>query len=270
MLLSGGADANQRDSLGDTPLLMACRAGQSDVARALCEGGAIPDASGGLLTGSLTPLHLCSVKGDVSTMRVLLAAGADVELEEGEQGFSPLSVAVQCRMPEAVQTLLAAGVSKRLFIAKANSTHLNPQNQQANPWKSSPSGLTAMHIAGQEGSKDLLEMLLQAKCIGGRPALSAAVPSPLHLACNGGHAAAAEVIIRFDPEAVCARDCNMDTPLHLAVRAGHVETVRVLLSRGTQNQIASKNAKGQTPVDLLVPGSVDEAAFQEHFRPLTN
>ncbi|ELY1881276.1 ankyrin repeat domain-containing protein [Pseudomonas aeruginosa] len=55
-----------------------------------------------------SPLHVVSCWGDCEAIRVLVAAGADINLP-GETGFTPLHCAVEQDHPEAVALLLELG-----------------------------------------------------------------------------------------------------------------------------------------------------------------
>lgn len=55
-----------------------------------------------------SPLHVVSCWGDCEAIRVLIAAGADINLP-GEAGFTPLHCAVEQNHPEAVALLVELG-----------------------------------------------------------------------------------------------------------------------------------------------------------------
>lgn len=63
-----------------------------------------------------SPLHVVSCWGDCEAIRVLVAAGADINLS-GETGFTSLHCAVEQDHPEAVALLLELGAE---FIKDAN------------------------------------------------------------------------------------------------------------------------------------------------------
>jgi ankyrin repeat protein len=105
LLLEHGADANQADQYGMTPLHFAVEMRKPGLLRALLAHGADPDRQ---LTGGLpfrrgdyvgrgaydeaTPFWLAARLGDVPTMRVLLEAGANPHLPAA-RGVTPLLVA---------------------------------------------------------------------------------------------------------------------------------------------------------------------------------
>ena len=74
-LLEAGADANKLDAAGESPLLLAARVGEPEVARALLAHGAAVD--GREQSFGQTPLMVAVREGHSELARVLLDAGAD-------------------------------------------------------------------------------------------------------------------------------------------------------------------------------------------------
>src|SRR5882757_9645926 len=85
-LLRGGADANTRDSRGDTPLMYAAVAGSVDMMRQLMTAGADVNASNNF---NSTALMWCS--NNLEKVRLLLDKGADVNTRS-KQGRTPLVI----------------------------------------------------------------------------------------------------------------------------------------------------------------------------------
>ncbi len=54
------------------------------------------------------PLHIVCGWGDCEAIRILIAAGADINAK-GETGFTPLHYAVEQNHPEAIKLLLSLG-----------------------------------------------------------------------------------------------------------------------------------------------------------------
>jgi ankyrin repeat protein len=127
-LLDSGADVNLPGPTGDdwdaTPLQHAILARQSGAARLLLERGADPNRSGG--PRSPAPLLLAAGDTDPAFVRLLLAHGADLNVED-EDGVTPLARAVSagsihgpdrpmfggCRV-DTVRALLAHAPALRL------------------------------------------------------------------------------------------------------------------------------------------------------------
>jgi hemoglobin len=104
-LLELGADPNALDSGGHTPLYAlgnGCIQGGGDVACLLIRAGADVNASGGVK--HCTPLHMAARRGNVEVAAALLDCGAQIDARDS-QGVTPLQRALNCRKP-AVTALL--------------------------------------------------------------------------------------------------------------------------------------------------------------------
>ena len=103
LLLEHGARVNLSSRSGFTPLMAAAlRDRNANLIRLLLQKGADAKAAD---ARHLTALTLSSTKGDVESMRLLIAAGADVDLP-GPQGIPPLGAAISANSLAAVQLLL--------------------------------------------------------------------------------------------------------------------------------------------------------------------
>jgi hypothetical protein len=106
-LLAAGANANLRTSADETALLMAIHLRHPALAAQLFH--ASPDLSVADSDGR-TALHAAAELGDVPTLRLLLSAAANSDVNQPDNyGWTPLFFAAASGRPEAVQTLLAAG-----------------------------------------------------------------------------------------------------------------------------------------------------------------
>lgn len=85
-----------------------------------------------------TALHMAAMNGKVDILTILIARGANVNIQDDE-GVSPLMVAAKAGQLEAVQALIAQGAKIEL------------QDKL---------GENALHIAAGHGKKDVVEALL--------------------------------------------------------------------------------------------------------------
>lgn len=108
ILLNAGADVNEKDKLGLTPLMMACGKptfGYRDIAETLIKKGAqinVRDALG------YTPLLLALSGGTIDIAELLINKGADVSART-RKGDTPLSLAQNAKCTEIVDLLINKG-----------------------------------------------------------------------------------------------------------------------------------------------------------------
>lgn len=108
-LISSGISVNIVDERGDTPLLFAVKQdSEDDLVKALLDSGSDVDA---MDKNKRTPLLLSIGNGNRELLSVLIAASADVNMQHGEEGFTPLMVATRIDNPnpEVVSALVKAG-----------------------------------------------------------------------------------------------------------------------------------------------------------------
>ncbi|KAI3994687.1 hypothetical protein MKX01_002303 [Papaver californicum] len=99
--LESGADKNDKDSIGRTPLHNACSLGKVKCAQVLLEAGAVVDA---LDISKSTALHYAVGCGYIECVQLLLDNGADVNLQNSE-GKTPIDVAKQFNRQEILKLL---------------------------------------------------------------------------------------------------------------------------------------------------------------------
>lgn len=105
LLLSKGADANARREGSGNALYEVQTA---DMARQLIEHGANAneaDANG------VSPLHIAAGKNRIDVVRFLLKQGADINAQDKQTGDSPLHYAMAVAFPDMAQLLLDSGAS---------------------------------------------------------------------------------------------------------------------------------------------------------------
>ena len=100
-----GDDIDERNSAGDTPLLVAIRQAQPRALNLLLDKGArqLVDQTG------LTPLHVAASIGNAHAAEALIAAGADVAQLHAADGLTPLHRAAIGGFAETITVLVGAG-----------------------------------------------------------------------------------------------------------------------------------------------------------------
>jgi quinoprotein dehydrogenase-associated probable ABC transporter substrate-binding protein len=104
-LVGKGADVNQPDNQGWTPLISAARQRHDDMIKLLIELGADVNLA---RSDGTTPLIAAASRDHVPSIKVLLEHGADIE-KPGPQGFRALPLAIADDNYEAAKALIEAG-----------------------------------------------------------------------------------------------------------------------------------------------------------------
>ena len=117
----------------------------------------------------------------------------------------------------------------------------------ADPNASQGDGLSALHLAAQEGNVDIIDVLFAAGA-GIEAKTRIGDYTPLHLASWGAHASAVGALIAAGADPGAVSTTSGVTPLHLAAKATSGESaVRSLLEHGAPVD-ARESAFGQTPL----------------------
>jgi ankyrin repeat protein len=106
LLLASGANPNTKSRFGIPPLWPAVTRGDAGIAAALVKAGAVVDV---VLPAGQTLLMLAARTGDVSTLKVLLEAGAKPNAADPAMGETALMWAAAENHGEAITVLAAAG-----------------------------------------------------------------------------------------------------------------------------------------------------------------
>ncbi len=114
LLLRLGTDADIQDRGGHTPLYAVANECASEtgaqIVRMLVQAGAQVSAGGGITRA--TPLHMAARRGNVEIARALLDCGAEIEALDSK-GVTPLERAINCRRHLVSQLLLERGAASQ-------------------------------------------------------------------------------------------------------------------------------------------------------------
>jgi hypothetical protein len=114
LLLARGADPTFRSAAGyDAATAAASYRGSTASIRALLDAGAAAEPPDQLKVRR-SPLLLASMSGDLDTVALLLAHGADVNPRPGPSGDSPISEAITFGRTDVVRALIRAGAKTNL------------------------------------------------------------------------------------------------------------------------------------------------------------
>jgi ankyrin repeat protein len=225
LLLEQGAQANSRDVLCRTPLMLACEKGQVDVVRLLLQhtrGQGLHDVD----KQGMTALELAALGGHDETVAFLVLDKTVEAHSKDTRGRTPLMVACSKR---------------RVVVVRAVVKHLGVEVLQETDEK----GWTALHWAVDGGNEKTVSLLL------GRGAdassKSSAGSTPFMIACRKGRLGVARLLLEHTgEEGLRARNNKRWTPLHYAACGGHKEVVVFLLEKGAEPN--SRDNGGKVPL----------------------
>ena len=185
-LMKCGADCNQADKEGTTPLFEALMGGHVDVVDLLIKGGANCNQS---KKGGTTPLFVAAFAGNFGVVDLLIKGGADCN-QTDKEGATPFFEA-SLRGHIVVMDLLIKG-----------GADCNQANNK---------GISPLFIASLLGNLDVVDVLI--KCGADCNQADKAGRTPLYVASHAGHIDVVEILI------ICGTDCNQSnkegrTPLY--------------------------------------------------------
>jgi ankyrin repeat protein len=266
LLLSRGADVNALTRSGGTALLTATRGGFQAVVEVLLAHKADVNAHFTTINQTLTPLHLAAEKGYANLIKLLLAAGANPNVENSE-GQTPLSYAAENGYLEIVKMLLAAKADPdggKLDVPLLSAIHkqdalsaeqlleagANPNAASAEGWTQRGNHITVapLWLAIDSDQLPMVNLLLKFKAdpndpqAYGRPLLFQALSNPDILEAMLDAGAKADV-----------RDAQGNTALHWAASPGKPladrKVFELLLNHQADPNV--RNNDDATPLNLV-------------------
>ncbi len=283
--LREGANPNQLDEFGNTPLLLAARCSSLQVAEMLLAAGADVLARD---AGGRTPGQLCSgdamrrllaaaeatrrseleleasvLRGDVPAVRAALAAGVNPNARSADADGFLLFSAVAAGKVAVLQTLLEAGANANAVSPRGNisALHLAARGGDAeairsllaagaNPMLRSSNSAYALHEAVWNRQLGAVKALLPAYAAVNFSPDGAHNNFPINMAMSRGGLPFVQAFLEagLDPNAPCLRK---DPPLIRAARDGRADIVRLLLSYGADKGM--QDAAGKSAADYAAP-----------------
>ena len=227
-LIAEGANVNATDSSGETPLHVGVRFGAGYIRELLIAKGIKVNARD---NSGNTPLHDAAKWWPVGqdVLELLVANGADVNARN-DDGETPLHLATPWRNTIKQRRDIAAN-----FLL-ANGAEVNAKDN---------SGHIPLHFAAGSGNEKVVKLLLakgadiKAKAGDGTTAL--------HWAVRYGRYNVVELLLDSGAE---VNDTQNDgwTALHRAAQTGHDTVAELLIARGADVNAESK--EGKTPLDF--------------------
>jgi len=110
-LIDAGADVNELDEYGETPLIRSILDGQPTVAMLLLDRGAAIDTRN---RGGFTALHAAAYAGSSEIAEALIARGANINDQANKAGVSPLLIAAEQGHIDVLRVLINHGANLEL------------------------------------------------------------------------------------------------------------------------------------------------------------
>jgi len=271
LLLKSGANPNTAIATGETPLMTCAKTGNVDTVRLLVEYGAAVNATEP--AQSQTAIMWAAAERHADVVSALIAAHADLKAHSKE-GFTPIHFSARVGDLESVKLLLAAGVDVNIQT-QTNQPQTADNNEPVTigltrtARAGAATGYTPLLVATLRAQVDLALYLLDH---GADPNIEAAGFTPLHWASTTWEGYAANPVYGFeDPmsgipdrqaklrlvKALLAHGANVNarmtkrqpsfatgytdavgaTPLLLAASVDDVEMMRILLAAGADPKI---------------------------------
>jgi ankyrin repeat protein len=266
LLLKSGANPNTAIATGETPLMTCARSGSVEAVRMLVEYGAAINAKEP--TQNQTALMWAAAERHPDVVKALIDAHADLKATT-RQGFTALHFAARQGDLESVKVLLAAGVDVNILTQTAEGGTNRVTSQLGIAKSVGTIGYTPLLVAVVRGQVELALFLLDH---GADPNIGAAGFTPLQWAASKWESFTANPVYGFeDPmagvpdrqaklrlvKALLAHGANVNarmtkpqptfaggyldavgaTPFLLAASANDLEMMRILLAAGADPKI---------------------------------
>ncbi|XP_062832500.1 espin-like protein isoform X2 [Anolis carolinensis] len=222
LIKDGGYSKQEQDASGASPLHLAARFGHPEVVEWLVQAGF--DTAMETREGAV-PAHYAAAKGDLTCLKVLVAADHSCVNKQTRSGATPLYLACQEGHLHITQ-----------FLVK---------DCEANVHLRAHDGMTVLHAASCSGHYAVViwlvtftDLSLATQDVEGATAL--------HFAAREGHTAIADRLLLIGAQIVL--DNWGGTPLHDAAENGHLECCQTLISHQIDPRI--RDVDGYTARDL--------------------
>jgi len=252
-LIAKGASANTANRFGASPLGEAAKAANVEIAALLLKGGAEVDAANG---DGETPLMLAAKAGSAEVARELIDAGADVNAREAWRDQTALMWAAEGAHADLVELLIAKGADVRARAA-ANDWGSQITSEPRAQYRPT-GGLTPLLYAARSGCTECVQAILAAGESIDRPTPDGVTPLMLAIDNYEFDTAKALLAAGANPH---AQDWWGRTALYLAV------DMKTYVPRGSTVHARSKTTTGMELVSLLLAAGVEVNSQLNFHRP---
>lgn len=244
VLLEFGANPNAITKLGSTPFLLASEVAGLDIIKYFVECNAAldfapsgPEADKLNITGQ-TPLFLATLKKRLDVVRYLISKGVKVDVQN-RYGVSPLLLSAESGNFMMIKTLVEAGAN----------VNICPDGPLAEQFLLA--GQTPLFGAAKRGHVHVCKYLIEHGAEVDRPSIAGI--TPLYTAVEENEVKVVECLLSYNadvnlaPSGAVAAELKIEgqTPLIVACMKGNIKVVDLLLENGADPNLA--NARGTTP-----------------------
>ena len=268
LFLSNGADIEEKDEKGRTPLVSAAFWGSEEIVQILVDSGASVAAKD---QQGQTALHWLAYSGvitpaseteDVDLMQ--LVRGSDLEATD-TKGRTPLILAAQNGNAKTVRQLIDSKAnimatdendwSALHHAAKEGRQSVIPLLQGADlEAREKKENSTPLILAAEEGKDEAVRTLMNMKA--NTMASDKYGFTALHSAANSGYEEVVQLMIQMGAS-FKTKNQRGESPLHTAARKGKDDVVRVLVEAGAP--LETKDNHGRTPLIVAAEYGKDAA-----------
>jgi len=223
--------------------------------------------------GKSAPLHVAAELGDLESIRILVAGGANLDLKN-QKGDTPLAVAAFFVQTQVIQALIDAKCDINLpNLVEATPLHVvctemqpnsdspGDYNQAAKILINAKADLNAcaekcrspLHLASLSGKLDIASLLLESGC--DKDPHDEEGETPLHIAILNQNDELSTYLVNSRCD-VNAKNMNESSPLHVAAAMGSISVIELLIQSGADKQ--AKDQGGDIPLHCAaLYGNVD-------------
>jgi ankyrin repeat protein len=246
-LIAAKANIEAKNSDDQSPLIRAIRMNNTDAALALIEAGANINVEADR-DSKTRPINYAAARGNLTLIKKLLDAGADLNSNSGEG--TPVYLAAVYNKMDAVKFLLS----------KKPDLSLNPLSTPSKSKEEDWPTLLAMVVSSPHGTPEMLQLFLENGAnpdavdnTGGR--------TPLYFAAGWCKPEMIAVLIK-NHASVDKPDSNGETPLMHSIQYNSLETTKALVEAGAS--INKADSHGATALDYAY--SVGNLAVADYLK----
>jgi ankyrin repeat protein len=255
-LIRRGLPVDVPDRVGTTPLMVAAAFGNVDVAEALLDAGANPNAHDA--ANGTAPLHFAALAGHAAIVRLLLGRGAAIAIRDGH-GESPLHYAAYYNRGAMIEALAAFGAD----LDARDHAGMTPFDLASRHGRMAAASVFSRLGAREGGLMAAVNAgdLIRVRTLIGEGANvneSDLAGSPLHLAAAKGFVAIAAALLDAHADIEAMEYPSGLRPLHLAAIVNDAPVAALLLESGAD--LEARDALGRTALTVAVAFASDAVA----------